>query len=83
MVKRFLLSVYYNSNLYTKDFMDLFLSSFEKITNQIINEDISKTRLCDIAIESKSENIVFNEVDILLFINVSKDKSRKLQIILH
>ena len=33
--------------------------------------------------ESKSENIVFNEVDILLFINVSKDKSRKLQIILH
>ena len=63
-MKRFLLSVYYNSNLYTKDFMDLFLSSFEKITNQIINGDISKTRLCDIAIESESENIVFNEVDI-------------------
>ncbi len=59
-----LLSLYYDNNLYTKDFMDLFLSSFEKITNQIINGDISKTRLCDIAIETESENIVFNEVDI-------------------
>ncbi|WP_407432545.1 amino acid adenylation domain-containing protein [Methanobrevibacter sp.] len=58
------LLLYYNNELYTKDFIDLFLSSLEKIINQIIGSDISKTNICDIAIENDDGNVVFDEVDL-------------------
>ena len=55
--KTVLLSLFYNSELYTKDFINLFLSSIENIINQFINIDIEKTNLEDIALVSEKENI--------------------------
>ena len=56
------LSLFYNDELYTKDFIDLFLSSLEKIVEEIVNADIDKTNVCDIALVGENENVVFSEV---------------------
>ena len=60
------LSLSYNDELYTSEFIDLFLSSLEKIINQIISCDLDKTHICDIAIENENENISFSEVEMPL-----------------
>ena len=60
------LSLFYNNELYTKDFIDLFLSSLEKIVEEIVNADIDKTNICDIAIVGENDNVVFSEVDMPL-----------------
>ena len=57
------LSLFYNDELYTEDFIYLFLSSLEKITNQLINTDLDKTDICDIALVCENE-ITFSEVDL-------------------
>ncbi|MEE0938730.1 non-ribosomal peptide synthetase, partial [Methanobrevibacter sp.] len=61
-----LLSLFYNNELYTKDFVDLFLSSLEKIVDEIVNANIDKTNICDISIGSENENVVFSEVEMPL-----------------
>ena len=61
-----LLSLFYNDELYTKDFIDLFLSSLEKIVEEIVNADIDKTNICNIAIVGENENVVFSEVEMPL-----------------
>ena len=60
------LSLFYNNELYTKEFIDLFLSSLEKITDQLINVDIDETNICDIAIVSEKDDIAFSEVEMPL-----------------
>ena len=60
----FSLSLFYNDELYTKDFIGLFLSSLEKIIIKIINADLDSTNICDIAIEDENEDIAFEEVEI-------------------
>ena len=55
-----LLSLFYNDELYTKDFIDLFLSSLEKIVEEIVNANIDQTNICDIAL------VVFSEVEMPL-----------------
>ena len=62
-----LLSLFYNSELYTKDFINTFLSSIENIINQFVNIDIEKTNIEDIALVSEKENIEFTEVEMPLF----------------
>ena len=64
--KTVLLSLFYNSELYTKDFINLFLSSIENIINQFVNIDIDKTNIEDIALVSEKENIEFTEVEMPL-----------------
>ena len=61
-----LLSLFYNNELYTKEFIDLFLSSLEKIVEEIVNANIDKTNICDIAIVGENENVVFSEVEMPL-----------------
>ena len=61
-----LLSLFYNDELYTKDFIDLFLSSLEKIVEEIVNANIDKTNICDIALGTENENVVFSEVEMPL-----------------
>ena len=61
-----LLSLFYNDELYTKDFIDLFLSSLEKIVEEIVNANIDKTNICDIALGAENENVVFSEVEMPL-----------------
>ena len=61
------LSLFYNNDLYTKDFIDLFLSSLEKIVEEIVNADIDKTNVYDIALVGENENVVFSEVEMPLF----------------
>ena len=61
-----LLSLFYNDELYTKDFIDLFLSSLEKIVEKIVNANIDKTNICDIALEGENEHVVFSEVEMPL-----------------
>ena len=58
----FLLSLFYNNELYTIEFIDLFLSSLEKIIDLMINADIDETDICDIALVNEEE-ITFSEVD--------------------
>ena len=58
-----LLSLFYNDELYSEDFIDLFLSGLENIVNQIIDADIEKTNICDIALVSENEDIIFSEVE--------------------
>ena len=65
--KTVLLSLFYNSELYTKDFINSFLSSIENIINQFISIDIEKTNMEDIALVSEKENIEFTEVEMPLF----------------
>ena len=60
----FLFSLYYNNELYTEDFVDLFLSSLEKIINQIIDSDIINTNICDIGIENENVEVSFEEVEL-------------------
>ena len=60
------LSLYYNNELYTKDYIDLFLSSLEEITNQLINADIDAISICDIALVSERDDIAFSEVEMPL-----------------
>ena len=64
--KTVLLSLFYNNELYTKEFIDLFLSSLEKIVEEIVNANIDKTNICDIAIVGENENVVFSEVELPL-----------------
>ena len=61
-----LLSLFYNDELYTKDFIDLFLSSLEKIVGEIVNNNIDKTDICDIALIGENESVVFSEVEMPL-----------------
>ena len=61
-----LLSLFYNDELYTKDFIDLFLSSLEKIVEEIANANVDKTNICDIALVSENEHVVFSEVEMPL-----------------
>ena len=65
--KSVLLSLFYNSELYTKDFINSFLSSIENIINQFVNIDIGKTNIEDIALVSEKENIEFTEVEMPIF----------------
>jgi len=58
-----ILSLFYNNELYTKDFINLFLLSLEKIINQIINVNIDNTNICDIALENEKE-IEFSDVEL-------------------
>ena len=60
------LSLFYNNELYTKDFIDLFLSSLEKIINEIIDADLDKTNISDIALVCENEDIAFSEVEMPL-----------------
>ena len=60
------LFLFYNSELYTKDFIDLFLSSLEKIMNEIIDADLDKTNISDIALVCENEDIAFSEVEMPL-----------------
>ncbi|WP_405303947.1 amino acid adenylation domain-containing protein [Methanobrevibacter sp.] len=60
------LSLFYNNELYTKEFIDLFLSSLENIIKQIICADIEKTNICDIAILDEKANAAFSEVEMPL-----------------
>ena len=60
------LSLFYNNELYTKDFIDLFLSSLEKIINEIIDSDLDKTNISDIALVCENEDIAFSEVEMPL-----------------
>ena len=64
--KTVLLSLFYNSELYTKDFINSFLSSIENIINQFISIDLEKTNIEDIALVSEKENIEFTEVEMPL-----------------
>ena len=64
--KSVLLSLFYNDELYSEDFIYLFLSSFEKIINQIIDADIEKTKICDIALVNEKDDIHFSEVEMPL-----------------
>ena len=56
------LSLFYHKNLYTEDFINLFLSCLKNIIKQIINADLDKTNICDIALVSEKE-ISFSEVE--------------------
>ena len=58
-----LLSLFYNKELYTKDFIDLFLSNLKKIINILIDADIGKTDICDIALVNEKE-IKFSDVEL-------------------
>ena len=60
-----LLSLFYNNELYTKEFIDLFLSSLAKIINLMIDSDIDETDICDIALVNENE-ITFAEVELPL-----------------
>ena len=60
------LSLFYNGELYTEDFIELFLSSLEKIMTQIINADIDKTNICNIALVNEKEDTAFSEVEMPL-----------------
>jgi len=62
----FLLSLFYNNELYTNEFIDLFLSSLEKIVEEIVHADIDKTNICDIALVGENENVIFSEVEMPL-----------------
>ena len=59
------LSLFYNNELYTKEFIDLFLSNLDKIIDIMINADIDTTDICDIALVNENE-IVFTEVELPL-----------------
>ena len=61
-----LLSLFYNNELYTNEFINLFLSSLEKIVEGIINANFDKTNICDIAIVDENENVVFSDVEMPL-----------------
>ena len=65
--KTVLLSLFYNSELYTADFINLFLSSIENIINQFVNIDVEKTNIEDIALVSEKEDIEFTEVEMPIF----------------
>jgi hypothetical protein len=60
------LFLFYNTELYTKDFIDLFLSNLEKIVNEIIDADLDKTNISDIALVCENEDIAFSEVEMPL-----------------
>ena len=56
----------YNDELYTKEFINLFISSLEKILEEIATSDIDKTNICDIAIVGENEDLIFTEVEMPL-----------------
>ena len=72
------LSLFYNDGLYSEDFIDLFLSSLEKIINQIIDANIEKTELREVALVSEKENILFSEV-VMPFIHKRFEKQVSLK----
>ena len=60
-----LVSLFYNNELYTKEFIDLFLSNLEKIMGLMFDSDIDETDICDIALVNEKE-ITFDEVNLPL-----------------
>ena len=58
------LTLYYNNELYTEDYIYSFLFSLEKIIKEIINADIENARISDIAIEREDDDISFSEVEL-------------------
>ncbi len=53
------LSLLFNDQLYSDEYIDIFLKSIETIMLQIISNDINELSICDIAIEQEQENIEF------------------------
>ena len=60
----FVLSLSYDTNLYSKGYIDTFLKAIETIINQFLTGDINKLRLCDISLVKENDNIEFEDVEV-------------------
>ena len=61
---QFTLSMYYNDQLYSQSYINLFLKSIQKIISHFINDDITKSTLSDISLVDEYENLHFDEVEL-------------------
>ena len=62
--EEFILSAHYNDQLYSDEYVSLFLKSINAIINQILSINISKSSLSDISLVEKEEIREFKEVEI-------------------
>lgn len=62
--ENFILSSYYNDQLYSDEYVNLFLKSIRTIINQFLSIDITKSTLSDISLVEENENIQFKEIEI-------------------
>ena len=62
--EEFVLSSHYNDQLYSNEYVNLFLKSIATIINQILSIDTSKSTLSDITLIKKEESKEFKEVEI-------------------
>ena len=60
----FLLSASYNDQLYSDEYVNTFLKSINKIVDQFLSSDISKSSLSDISLVSENDDIQFKDVEI-------------------
>jgi len=60
----FILSMYYNDQLYSQSYVTLFLESIQTIINHFVNEDITKLTLSDISLVEEYVNLQFDEVEL-------------------
>ena len=58
------LSLLFNDQLYSDEYINIFLKSIEIIMRQIISNDPNELSICDIAIEQEQENIEFLDIGI-------------------
>ena len=59
---KIVLSIYYNTNSYSKYYMDLFLESINSIINQILKNNINDYKISDIALKEEEKEIKFEEI---------------------
>ncbi len=57
------IEISYNDQLYTEDYIKMFLDSIETVLNQFISNDIKTFKICDIELESQKELPVFTPVE--------------------
>ena len=58
------LSLLFNDQLYSDEYINIFLKSIEIIMHQIISNDPNELSICDIAIKQEQENIEFLDIGI-------------------
>ena len=62
--EEFILSAYYNDQLYSDKYVNLFLKSIKTIINQFLSIDITELTLSNISLVKEKENIQFKETEV-------------------
>ena len=58
------LEIKYNDQLYSEDYIHIFVNSIKSILNQFLDCDVSKYRICDISLQPERKTQKFSEVEL-------------------